>query len=79
MLQYVQFFFFVNAGASIKGCCCHDKYSRIAMSLQRILFFLLLSEVHDQKYSASGEHIDLSVQTGPDKVVITVGGVYTIT
>lgn len=52
------------------------------MPLQRILFFLLLSEVHDQKYSGSREHIDLSVlqtQTGPDKVVITVGGVYTIT
>ncbi len=52
------------------------------MSLQRIQFFLLMSEVHDQKYSGSGEHIDLSVfqtQTGPDKVVITVGGVYTIT
>lgn len=43
---------------------------------------LLLTEVHDEKCSGSGEHIDLSVfqtQTGPDKVVITVGGVYTIT
>lgn len=43
---------------------------------------VLLSEVHDQKCLGSGEHIDLSVfqtQAGPDKVVITVGGVYTIT
>lgn len=51
-------------------------------SQQSILFLLPLCEVHDQKYSGSGEHIDLSVfqtQTGPDKVVITVGGVYTIT
>lgn len=34
------------------------------------------------KFLGSGEHIDLSVfqtQAGPDKVVITVGGVYTIT
>lgn len=36
---------------------------------------VLLSEVHDQKCLGSGEHI----QAGPDKVVITVGGVYTIT
>lgn len=45
-------------------------------------FFLPLCEVHDQKYSGREEHIDLSVfqmQTGPDKVVITVRGVYTIT
>lgn len=48
-----------------------------------VFFFPLLpGEVHDQENSRNGEHIDLSVfqmQTGPDKVVITVGGVCTIT
>lgn len=37
---------------------------------------------HDQKCSGSRKHIDFSLfcpQTGPDKVVRTVGEVYTIT
>ena len=49
---------------------------------EHIFFLLLLSKGHDQKCPGSEEHIDLSVfktQTGPDKVVIIVSGVYTIT
>lgn len=55
---------------------------RRALFLSSLLVFPIQSEVHDQKFSRSGEHIDLSAlhpQTGPDKVVTTVGGVYTIT
>lgn len=70
---FVFFFKLFAATTKSQGKQCH---------CTGLCFSLLLSEVHDQKCSESGEHIDLSVfqtQTGPDKVVITVGGVYTIT
>lgn len=67
----------------VSSICCRRKYSRNANVIAKhSVFPPSVCEVHDQKYSGSGEHIDLSVlqtQTGPDKVVITVGGVYTIT
>lgn len=55
---------------------------RKQLARREIVFALLQCEVHDQEISQNGEHIDLSgfqMQTGPDKVVITVGGVCTIT
>lgn len=52
------------------------RYCRKYLARHKIVF-ALLCEVHDQEISQNGEHIDLSgfqMQTGPDKVVITVGG-----
>lgn len=56
--------------------------ARMQQARRNIAFPHLLCEVHEQENSRNGEHIDLSVfqmQTGPDKVVITVGRVCTIT